>query len=162
MIFKILFEGLNFAWQELISHKFRAFLSFLGISIGIMTIISVFSIVDSLENNIRESVNSLGENVIYIQKWPWTEEDDKDYEWWKYYKRPEVKLEEFRALKERSTLSNSSAFVFDAERTVRLKNNTIENANIKGVTYEYPKLLNLNLAKGRFLNEEEIKSLNRG
>ena len=64
--------------------------------------------------NIRDSVESLGENVMYIQKWPLTEEDNKDYEWWKYYKRPEVNLEEFRFIREKSNFTELSAFVFDA------------------------------------------------
>lgn len=158
MIFKVLTEGLHFTWKELINHKFRAFLSFLGVSIGIMTIISVLSVVDSLEKNIRNSVDSLGENVIYIQKWPWQEEGGKDYEWWRYYKRPEVDLQEFNIIKESSNFSNLSAFVFDGTRTVKSKNNTIEDVNIRGITYRYLDLLNFDLVDGRFFNEEEINS----
>ena len=41
----------------------------------------------------------------------WTEEDNKDYEWWKYYKRPEVNLEEFRVIQEKSSFTNLSALI---------------------------------------------------
>ena len=63
-------------------------LSLLGITIGIFAIIAVFTLVDSLETNIRESVNSLGSDVIYVEKWPWAPEDGEEYAWWKYMNRP--------------------------------------------------------------------------
>ena len=67
-------------------------LSLLGITIGIFAIIAVFTIVDSLETNIRESVNSLGSDVIYVEKWPWAPEDGEEYAWWKYMNRPLASL----------------------------------------------------------------------
>ena len=56
-------------------NKLRTSLSLLGITIGIFAIISVFTIVDSLKMNIRESLSTMGSNVIYIEKWPWTSEE---------------------------------------------------------------------------------------
>ena len=88
MIYRLISEGMRFAWQALITNKLRTFLSLLGVTIGIMSIIAVFTIVDSLENNVRKSIDSLGDNVIYIQKWPWGGGGGEEYQWWKYYKRP--------------------------------------------------------------------------
>ena len=68
---KILRESFLFAYHALVSNKLRTFLSLLGITIGIFAIISVFTVVDSLEKNVRSSVASLGDNVVFIQKWPW-------------------------------------------------------------------------------------------
>ena len=70
MFLVLLKESLIFAWQSLVSNKLRSFLSLLGITIGIFAIILVFTIVDGLENNIRGSIQSLGNNFVYIQKWP--------------------------------------------------------------------------------------------
>src|ERR1700758_2139670 len=72
MIFlKLLRESFLFANDALKQNKLRTFLSLLGVTIGIFTIISVFSAVDTLRNNLQKSVNKLGSNSIYIQKWPW-------------------------------------------------------------------------------------------
>ncbi|MCE3259479.1 MAG: FtsX-like permease family protein, partial [Bacteroidetes bacterium] len=71
MVFLLFKESVLFAWQSLSANKLRSFLSLLGITIGIFAIILVFTIVDSLENNIRGSIQSLGNNVVFIQKWPW-------------------------------------------------------------------------------------------
>ena len=60
-----------FAFHALRANKLRTFLSLLGISIGIFAIISVFTVVDAMEDNVHKSVESLGENTVYVQKWPW-------------------------------------------------------------------------------------------
>src|SRR6218665_3948684 len=96
MFFVLFKESLLFAWQSLTSNKLRSFLSLLGITIGIFAIILVFTIVDSLENNIRGSVQSLGNNVVFIQKWPWS--FDSDYPWWKYINRPTPQYNELTEL----------------------------------------------------------------
>ena len=69
--FNALSESVAFALHALLVNKLRTFLSLLGISIGIFSIILVYTVVDSLESNIRSSVESLGNDVVYIQKWSW-------------------------------------------------------------------------------------------
>jgi putative ABC transport system permease protein len=57
MIFlKLLKESFLFAYEALRQNKLRTILSLLGITIGIMTIVGVFSAVDTLRNNIQSSV----------------------------------------------------------------------------------------------------------
>ena len=68
MVFALLKESIVFAWGALAANKLRTFLSLLGITIGIFAIITVFTIVDSLERNIRGSVQSLGDNVVFVMK----------------------------------------------------------------------------------------------
>ena len=65
-----IWESFLMAVQAVTVNRMRAMLSLLGITIGIFSIIAVYTVVDSLEINIRESVNSLGSDVIYIEKWP--------------------------------------------------------------------------------------------
>ena len=71
VLIRLIKESLIFAVISLTVNKLRTFLSLLGITIGIFAIILVYSIVDSLEKNIRDSVSQLGDNVVYVQKWPW-------------------------------------------------------------------------------------------
>ena len=92
LFWAIVVESVRFAWHSLTANKLRTFLSLLGITIGIFSIITVFTVVDSLESNVRKSVASLGDNVIFIQKWPW--EFGGDYPWWKYMNRPVPTVEE--------------------------------------------------------------------
>ena len=80
MFVRLLTESIRFAWLAIVNNRLRTFLSLLGVTIGIIAIISVFTIVDALEKNVRDSVESLGENVVYIQKWPWG--GSGEYQWW--------------------------------------------------------------------------------
>ena len=47
------FKSLRFTLHALTNNRLRTFLSLLGVTIGILAIISVFTVVDSLENNVR-------------------------------------------------------------------------------------------------------------
>ena len=66
LLLKIFRESFHFAIQALIGNRLRTFLSLLGVAIGIFAIVSVFAVVDSLERNIRDSVESLGDNVVLL------------------------------------------------------------------------------------------------
>ena len=68
---KLLSESFRFALHEILVNKVRTLLSLLGITIGIFSIIAVFTIFDSMELVIRDSINSLGNDVLFVQKWPW-------------------------------------------------------------------------------------------
>ena len=57
---RIVYEGAAQAWQQLMANKLRSFLSLLGVTIGIFCIIGVKSAVNSLEDNIRSSMQKLG------------------------------------------------------------------------------------------------------
>ena len=37
----------------------------------LFVIVLVFTAVDGMESNVKNSIESLGSNVVYVQKWPW-------------------------------------------------------------------------------------------
>ncbi|HKO80313.1 MAG TPA: ABC transporter permease, partial [Chitinophagaceae bacterium] len=80
---EIISSSFKMAMLELWKNKLRTFLSLFGITIGIFCIIGVLATVNSLEQNIKNEVSSLGNNTIYIDKWEYTA-DGNDYPWWKY------------------------------------------------------------------------------
>jgi len=110
-------ESVLFAIQALVVNKLRTFLSLMGVTIGIFSIISVFTLVDSLENEIRSSIQELGDNVIYIQKWPW--EFGSDYAWWDYMNRPQPSLLEYTQIDERSELASAVGYSLSFRNTVK-------------------------------------------
>ena len=82
IVFQIIIESFILAYSSLAGNKLRSFLSLLSITVGIFSIIAVFTMVDSMENKITSSVEALGDDVIFIQKWPWgPEEGDTEYAW---------------------------------------------------------------------------------
>ena len=78
----LLKESFLFAVNALKVNGLRTMLTLSGITIGIFAIISVFTIFDSLENTIKNSLSALGDDVIYIQKWPWAPPPGEEYKWW--------------------------------------------------------------------------------
>ena len=153
MLFLLFKESVLFAWQSLVSNKLRSFLSLLGITIGIFAIILVFTIVDSLESNIRGSLQSLGNNVVYVQKWPWT--FGPDYPWWKYINRPTPQYYELEELQKRCKSTEAIAYRLGARRTVKYKANTVQNAIIAGISHDFYKIQNFEIASGRYFTQNE-------
>lgn len=151
-------ESVLFALQSLYANKLRTFLSLLGITIGIFAIIVVFTIVDSLEKNIRGSIESLGENVVFVMKWPWT--FGPDYPWWKYMNRPNPEYNELFDLQRKSKTAEAIAYRVGGRRTVKQKGNIVENAVITGCSYEYYKIKSFDITDGRYFTENEVNAGN--
>src|SRR5690606_8273152 len=106
---EIIGSSFKMAMLELWKNKLRTFLSLFGITIGIFCIIGVLAVVNSLEHNIKNEVNSLGNNTIYIDKWDYTA-GGHDYPWWKYVNRPVPKYDEVKQIKDRTASAKFAAF----------------------------------------------------
>ena len=154
MVFLGLFrESILFAINALVVNKLRTFLSLLGITIGIFAIITVFTITDSLEQNLRKSVQSLGDDVVFVEKWPWT--FGPDYPWWKYLNRPVVDYNAMDDILRKCNGAQTAAFVINTNITVKYKSNSIENVTIICASHEYDKVKNFEIADGRYFTEIE-------
>ncbi|MCC9136562.1 ABC transporter permease [Pontibacter silvestris] len=152
---RLIAESFRFAWQALSSNVLRTVLSLLGVTIGIFAIISVFTLVDSLERNVRESMSFIGDKVIYVQKWPWS--FGPGTPWWKYFQRPEPTIREFRLLDRR--LANDAGLAITSQRSNNVfkhGNNSYSNATLMGVTYEYNKVSDIPIIEGRYFAPQEI------
>ena len=125
------------------ANLLRTTLSLLGIAVGIFSIISVYAVVDSLERSIRQSVQGLGTNVVYVQKWPWGG-GGGEYPWWKYFQRPEVSYEDYQRLSD-FAVRGSDAIVLTngTSATVTRANSSVEQVEVRGITYDYAQLNNL-------------------
>jgi putative ABC transport system permease protein len=147
------------AVQSVTVNRLRAMLSLLGITIGIFSIIAVFTIVDSLETNIRESVNSLGSDVVYVEKWPWTPpEGENEYPWWKYMNRPLPTFDEYEFIKQKSRYARNVCFLSGVGRRIEYGNNNLEGATIFGVTDGFQDIRSFDLEKGRYFSPIEVKA----
>ena len=153
ILLKLIYESFVMAYNSLVTNKVRTTLSLLGITIGIFSIISVFTVFDSLQNTIKSEINSLGNNVLFIQKWPWAM--GGNYPWWKYYQRPEPKLQEVKEILKRSNTVEDAAFFFSVSRNVYFHDNSVENVPVMAVSYHYNNVMPLDLQEGRYFTEIE-------
>jgi putative ABC transport system permease protein len=152
---RLIRESFLFAIHALRVNKLRTFLSLLGITIGIFTIILVFTVVDSLEKNVKSSIQSLGENVVFVQKWPWT--FGSDYPWWKYMKRPLPTFQEMDELRDRTELAEAMIFqVYLSGKTLKYQGQSAENAGLMAVSNEFDKVRSFELSAGRYFTDQEF------
>jgi len=159
LILRLIVESFRFAYNSLVVNQLRTFLSLLGITIGIFCIISVFTIIDSLERTIRDSMSKLGSNVIYIQKWPWTPPPgESEYPWWKYLNRPIPTLLETQEIIRRSGLSQYAVYNYAINRTIQSGSNKAENVEILASSNGLIETWSLKISNGRPLTEQEINS----
>lgn len=152
---RLIFESFIFALQALKSNLLRTTLSLLGVTIGIFTIVTVYSLVDAIERGFRKSFAFVGENVVYVEKWPWSFEGN--YPWWKYVNRPQVNYEEFKFLEKNIEAAEGiSIFARKENLTLKKENNSIENVNLIGVSYTYNVVSDIPIGTGRYFNVQEV------
>lgn len=156
---RLVFESFGFAWRALKSNILRTILSLLGVTIGIFAIIAVLTLVDSLEKNIKDSLNFLGTGVIYVNKWPFIPEGNGPYKWWDYWRRPNVSVNEFKFLQ--ANLRNQSAISIYAAKgnsVIKKDNNSIGQIGLRGAGPGYNDIFEINLENGRYFSAEEVEA----
>jgi putative ABC transport system permease protein len=154
----LIFESFRFAWGALRSNLLRTILSLLGVTVGIFAIISVLTIVDSLEKNIKDSLNFLGTGVIYIEKWPFTADADGEYRWWDFWQRPNVSYNEFKFM-EANLKHQTGMAIFAGNRNsiIKRKSNSIGQVRLVGGSHGYNDIFELNIDVGRYFTFDELE-----
>lgn len=153
LFIKLVIESFWFAINAIIVNKVRTVLSLLGITIGIFSIISVFTVFDSMEIAIKKSFQSLGDNVMFITKWPLI--GDANTPWWKYYNRPDPSISELREIQRRSLAAESSTIIFSMSKTVKYRSNHINNVSITAVSHDYDQTIYFEIQEGRYFTPQE-------
>ena len=153
---KVLAESLRQAWQQLSGNKLRTFLSLLGISIGIFCIIGVLSAVQSLQDNVSGSLAKLGDDVVYVDKWPWRDNSD---DWWEYVQRPYPDHDDYEALTENLTTAQTVAyFTGTGDRTLKWNGQAVEGGSEVAATLEVNQIFNMDIAAGRYWSVAEYRN----
>jgi len=153
-VLTILWNSFKMAIGELKANKLRTFLSLFGITIGIFCIIGVLATIDSLQSKIKSDLSSFGNNSVYIDKWDYS--GGPEYPWWKFVKRPSMKMEEMEFVKKKSVLASNMAFVMQTQESFSYEDNVLKGVNIYGITPDYKKIQSFNIGYGRFLSESDF------
>jgi len=142
------------------ANLLRTLLSLLGVTVGIFAIIAVFTMVDSLELNIRQSMSFLGDKVLRVQKWPWIFEGK--YPWYKFVNRPVSSVKDFKYLEK--NLQNAQAislFASKEGRLVKHGNNSMDDVNVTGITFYFNQVSDVRLKEGRYFTQRETENNSR-
>lgn len=156
MILRSLSEGFKIAWAALWANKLRAFLTTFGIVIGIVSVTTMATLIDGVNRGFESSVNMLGQNVLYVQKWPWS--FGPNYNWWDYINRQEMQVNYAERLQELSQTATAVSAIMGRNDAVRFESETAERVDIRGVSSSYILTGNIEIANGRFFTEDENRS----
>ena len=143
------------ALDNIRAHKFRSFLTVLGIVIGVTTVIAIASILTGLRTNIIQFVEEFGTNNIYafhlstgISFGPRDRSERT---------RKPLRPEDGDAIKEFAPavedVANDGFIEWTFDKTITYGGETYKQANLEGVSANYGVVTNLSLQSGRFISE---------
>jgi putative ABC transport system permease protein len=153
-------ETLKMALDSVRGHKFRSFLTVLGIVIGVMTAICIASLLTGLRQNIVAMIEEYGTNNIYafhLSTGPRTSEDRNER-----LRRP-LTVADAEAIKAQAPAVEEVAHIapnvgygggaFDDNITYKGRN--YRWGNTQGVSPNYGDVTNIVVREGRFITESD-------
>ena len=154
----VLRETLMMALDSVRSHKFRSFLTVLGIVIGVMTAIVIASLLTGLRQNIVAMIEEYGTNNIYafhLSTGPRVSEDRSER------LRKPLTVADAETIRAQASAVDDVAIVapnvgysggpFDDN--VTYEGHNYRWGNTQGVSANYADLSNITLKEGRFISE---------
>lgn len=146
-------ESFSFAINALRNNKLRTFLSLIGVTVGIFSIIAVLAAVDSLDQNIKSQLSGIDKNTMYVTRFSF---GPTSIPRWLRENFPQTGNDDFEFIKRNVSGIDACAFaLFGSGQTIRYRDRTLENINTTPVSNEIYEIDNLKLYKGRFYNETE-------
>lgn len=147
-----LWENILIAARALVQNKMRAILTTLGIVIGVLTVVSVASIIEGLNKGFASQIANIGSNTIYVQKYPWVAGKD----WFKYRNRPNITMKDAKYVQEHMKNAEAIAPATSTRRNIKYRNNSLTAIGVSGVTMETEKIEGYNIDEGRYFAPLEI------
>lgn len=149
-------EDVSMAVQTLMAHKFRSFLTVLGIIIGVLTVIVIASILTGMRLNVITFVEEFGTNNIFafhLSTGPRFGRRPRE-EWL----RKPLTVNDALAIREQCPAVQDVAwegFPWFTRVKVQYQGNDLRSFNFMGVPANYVTVTNLKVAEGRYFTEVE-------
>lgn len=153
---RLLKESLAFALNALTNNKLRTFLSLLGVTIGIFSIIAILAAVDSLDRKIKSDLSTVDKNTMYLKRFSF---GPSEIPRWKREQFPDVTYDEYQYLKNSVNGAQYMSYqIFTKSETIRHEKESASDVNIMAASYEIGDIESLKIADGRLYNETESNS----
>jgi len=147
-------ESAVMALSTIGANKLRSSLTILGVTVGVLTVLSMVSIIQGLNKTFAEQIESLGSNTIFVNKFDPSFSPQKTQE---ELQRPELTMGDAEAIRNESTsVASVAPFMRKLSETVRLKEKQTETPIIIGATPEYNYTVSQFVAEGRFLADSDL------
>jgi putative ABC transport system permease protein len=151
-------ENVRFALLAVRSHKLRAFLTVLGIVVGVATVIAMVSIVTGFNNNMVRNFQSFGATLVQFQKYearfgPGHRDESER-------RRKDLTYEDAVALKEsipEMRAVSPERYLWNADVSVKYRDNETTTPVVAGVAPDYSVANNHYVSYGRFITESDFR-----
>ena len=144
-------EGVRIAVSTLWARKLRALLTTLGIVIGIVSVTSMFTVINGIEGAFNRSMSIIGDDALFVQRTPWFAFE----EWWKLRNRPPVTDDLVPFLRARSRTAAAVVPLTGTSLTVSRGRDDAEGVGVTGTTAAYVDTGGADIAEGRSFSEAE-------
>jgi len=145
------------ALRGIVANRMRAFLSTIGIAIGVATLMTIYGLTTGLTTQFTSQIAALGSNTMYVTSRPWVTRGD----WWEYRNRPPITRADVSALRHGASHLAAVAPLANAAAEVSYRSERIGATRVQGTTSEYLDTSTLKLERGRFLSAVEGASSNQ-
>jgi len=153
---RLLKESFSFAINALRNNKLRTFLSLLGVTVGIFSIIAVLAAVDSLDKTIQGQLSSLDSNTMYISSMSF---GPTEVPRWQRETFEEVSYNEFKSIQTTvQDVEHVALQLFVKRENIRYESELVSSVNTVVVSHEFIDIQAMQFEKGRFYNEVESNS----
>jgi putative ABC transport system permease protein len=152
-------EAVRIAMAQIRANKMRSLLTALGVVIGIVAVTLMGTAINGINVGFNRSLAILGDDMLYIEKWPWHGVED----WWDYANRPPFRIQDADSLNkifQRSPNTLLDVAVPSAQRQSTLKSNVNQVSGVFtiGTTDAYARTVSVEYQSGRFFNESESRA----
>jgi len=148
-------ENLKMALDTLVVHKFRSFLTILGIVVGVVVVIVIASALSGLRQSIVDQLEGVGANNIYAFHRPVMQMGRPSRE--ERMRKP-FKVSDATAIREQCGAVEDVALAMPGSmRNLRIqyKNNRLRSTDFMGVSANYGAVANVKIENGRFFSDSE-------
>jgi putative ABC transport system permease protein len=147
-------EAIRIALQSLWANKLRSVLTLLGVVIGVAAVIAVVTFVNGINGYVAEKIFNLGADVFIISKvTPVITDVDQLLEG---QKRKDLTMEDYHAVLEACRhCVMLGASTFNPNGHVKYNEQSVSDSWIRGLTPSMAPILDLDLASGRMLNDND-------
>lgn len=149
-------ESFRIAFAQIYANKMRSVLTALGVIIGILAVTLMGTAIRGIDTGFNRSLAMLGEDILYVQKWPWFNVED----WWNYVNRPPIRPEHADKLNRvieqtPHSLLEIAVPVSGGGAAIKAGDNRVNGVQIFGTTADYGRILNADFKEGRLFNDTE-------
>jgi putative ABC transport system permease protein len=149
-------ESIRMAFSTIRAHKMRSVLTALGVIIGIIAVTLMGSAIAGIETGFERSLAVIGDDILYVEKWPWRHVDD----WWNYRNRRRMEVRYAEQLNRIIAATPNTQLMVAVPTMNTVRNIRFGDVNVRGVftqgtTYDFLVTSTAGFREGRFFSETE-------